>query len=115
MENFGFDAVIDDADSSLDVLADNESELSFSSIEQADVVDNIEEPGSSRTGIDNDAVADAIDRFETDETISPRAYQLEMLEESLKQNVIVAVSYSPAVSQSKANKQTRWTLGVARP
>ena len=48
-------------------------------------------------------------------TVKPRAYQLEMLEESLKRNVIVAVCFSHSLlRRSTDNPQTRWTLVAAK-
>jgi hypothetical protein len=49
-------------------------------------------------------------------TMTARAYQLEMLEESLKQNIIVAVDSTTPKTQSTppADVPIRWTQGVAR-
>ena len=49
-------------------------------------------------------------------TMTARAYQLEMLEESLKQNIIVAVCFTtPRLRlDNPADDPIRWTRGVAR-
>ena len=48
------------------------------------------------------------------EEFRARSYQLEMLEQSLKGNVIVAVRLSVNDSSHKADIECRWILGRAR-
>ena len=60
---------------------------------------------------------DTVLRTGDDAILHPRAYQLEMLEESLRRNVIVAVRWSLNRSQGSLGKvltSTRWTQGQAR-
>lgn len=70
---------------------------------------------------------DGIDDFLSDEgslsslsladgspVIKPRPYQFEMVEESLKKNIIVAVC-APFWIEDEADKMLRWTQAVAKP
>jgi hypothetical protein len=49
--------------------------------------------------------------------MTARAYQLEMLEESLKGNIIVAVGWTPKLRMARPADRCdqRWTLEVERP
>jgi len=49
-----------------------------------------------------------------DVSFSPRGYQLEMLEASMKQNIIVAVRFHCLFHDDETNPIHRWILAVGR-
>lgn len=54
------------------------------------------------------------ERPELESGFKPRSYQLEMLEESMRRNIIVAVRLPLFLYSSMANR-LRWTLDQERP
>lgn len=75
-------------------ITNDESDDSFYSVKQAPVDDDNSKAATDSSGfpIDTENVNGENAAFDASRTVNPRAYQLEMLDESLKGNLIVAVS-----------------------
>ena len=62
-----------------------------------------------------DTWSEASEEIEEEQVyLQPRAYQIEMFQESMKQNTIVTVSFTSSLTPTVL-RTYRWRLAVARP